>query len=305
MTTQTLGTVSPTPTPSHDKDSPQAAKEAVADLAKDTQQQNEAIAGDAARVAELAPPIDETPPPRAFPDGEFVVTLMEPGEDPEIVFQGAAADCLDWARKWLREPLGISVTITPPAETYGGNADETKSAEATHASNDENQDEAADDDDSCEVEPVVSEKLACLPQPGDVLWISASCMEALKPFNSALRVRVLKVRDLHEKPLTLSEYHSRWWTTPFDRIQIVGEVVSEGWKKGNRHTFWIPGPHQAESPTLSFVEWPIEEGQIKQFGPEFDSCEYSRCTLIMAARKLLQRGDGQCYRIMPAIPQEA
>jgi hypothetical protein len=210
----------------------QAAKEAVAALVENATQQNEALAVDAATVAELAPPIEETPP-------------------------------------------------------------------------DEPEDEATNDECSPEVEPVVSEKLKCLPQPGDVLWISASCMEALKPFSSALRVRVLKVRDLHEKPLRLSEYHAYWWTTPFDRIQIVGEVVSEGWKKGNRYTFWIPGPHQAESPTLSVVEWPIEDGQIKQFGPEFDSCEYSRCTLIMAARMLLQQGNGSLYRIMPAVPHEA
>lgn len=208
-----------------------AAKEAVADLAKDAHQQGEAIAADAARVAELAPPIEATP---------------------------------------------------TDTDEFGD-----------------------DDDDPSEVEPVFSEKLACLPQPGDILWIRASCMEALKPFSSALRVRVLKVRDLHEKPLKLAEYHSRWWTTPFDRFQILGEIVSEGKLKGSRYTFWIPGPHQAENPTLSFVDWPIEEGQIKQFGPEFDSCEYSRCTLIMAARTLIQQGDAHHVRIMPAIPQEA
>lgn len=212
----------------HDAETPQAAKEAAADLVKDTQQQGEALAGDAGRVAELAPPIEETPDD-------------PPGEESEQEF-------------------------------------------------------------------VTSEKPACVPKPNDVLWICLSCIEGFNnPTSGARRVRVISVRDLHEKPLRLSEYHSYWPNTPFDRYQIEGEIVEGGdsrFRQGQVYKFWIPGPHAAADANLRLVEWPIQDGNIVVQGPEFTTNKYSRGVLTCTARKLREQGDAHHCRIMPAIPQE-
>jgi hypothetical protein len=108
----------------------------------------------------------------------------------------------------------------------------------------------------------------CLPQTGDVLWLTVDCLPANLSGdfenNESFRFLVASVRDLHKQPLSLAEFLAIPAETNIARYQLTGEIVSHEINWGML-TAWVDGPCEEGVDKLRVVNLETESqwGQLQ------------------------------------------